>query len=1274
MTLKIHRIFRKSFVKVSLIIISIFVLGLACVYIWFVHNSDKLLIDLVNQKSGGKLELKLSSVSFNFFSSEIRINRATIASTNKDHTPIAYKVSFRRIVLHTNSIWSLLKKRSLEIRQIKLYDPTIEVFNLQKESALGSKDNLSLGLELGKLYNSIEDAISALNTHSISIINATLILNNKTDTTRRPLIFSNIYFTLKKLNKHRGLPGGYLNSNNIIFSSSNQDISLTDGIHKLLFKKLAVQQGRNIILDSCTIIALPTQTSGNSYNIHFKRLALIGVDFDTLYKTNLIRADSVYCENPVTNINLNPNVAGTNVAGTNVAGKGVPDLEKIIQQFSGDLDLGFVGVRNADIHVNITGRRGRSNINSGKGDFQIKNLRINPDSSNPISIKSFDMLIKGYLLYNADSSCVYSFDSIRFANDKLLLNNFTVHTASGINKIRSFRDYTMPYFELLGLDWPELIFKQNLKATEAVLHDPTINYAKAAKASLLKKTLIFTSQHTFDNFMELERLKIINGKINIKWGSNNFLQLEGLNLSLLPNALKSYTDVRLQENVESLFFSAGDLRIGDIKARLLNVIFKANDHIYAKEVVINSNLGEIDSKINNVSIKNIYTEPSGNILIDGLKWEYGNIIVNSIPQSKTNTKRTSFLLKNISGKQTGFKFINNKMDGNAFIENVGIASLVKKGVSPIEIKGFTLKAKEIGFSNSFMHISSTGCILSDASQELFKARFERTKQGDTLIINTPYVQVMGNINSFFANDLHLGQILLKSPVIDFYKQNTSTETEHKISQLPSIKIDHVSIREPVVNALVQQDASVKKFSLPWPKKSEIKVDDVEIAPGGIKMAGLHIKAQKAEFSGTGKAFKIDDGMDADLSKINISAAGHSPSWIAMLNKLDIKNSGWFTFDIKENKLLLKDISVGDCMLSSSSVNNVGELINTNPDAWVSTSAAKYSTKNSSWQFFHIKYHAGNKLLVLDSLNYHPAITRDSFIAANPYQVDYINFSAGNTSVYGLDRIKSFNGDSLSIQKASISNPSIVVFRDKFPPFLAGIRKELFTEKIRKINMPVLIKEIDVNDGNVSYTEKNETNRLEGNLMLTGLDGTISNITNYDLKRGDSLGLAFTGHILGKASFKLKLNQSYADPLFGFNMALNIEPAELIFLNPLLAPLSNIKFISGNIEKFEMNASGNENFAQGDMKFYYHKLRIQLLRNGGTTKSKFIKPAESALINAFILKKNNREGTGLIYFKRLKDRSFFNYMNKIIFSGISTSVGAEKNSHYKKKIAKDTAGK
>ena len=330
-------------------------LAIACLYIWFVNNSKELLIELVKERSAGKLKIELSDVDLDIFSNEVKIHKAVIISANNVNAPITYRVSFRKITLHTNSIWSLFIKRGVEIRQIKLYDPAIEVLNWQKENDSARKNNLSLGTELGKLYNSIQDAIATLKTHSIFIINAKLTLVNKTDTGSSPVIFSNIYFTLKKLNRHKGPKDSYLDSNNVIFSSSNQDITFTDGIHKLLFKKLVLQRGRSIILDSCTIIALPTRAMGNSYNIQFKRLALIGVDFDTLYKTNLIKADSVYCENPVSNINLISSLRDKNAP----CSKGLPDLEKIIKEFSGNLDLGFVGVKNADIHVNITGTTGK---------------------------------------------------------------------------------------------------------------------------------------------------------------------------------------------------------------------------------------------------------------------------------------------------------------------------------------------------------------------------------------------------------------------------------------------------------------------------------------------------------------------------------------------------------------------------------------------------------------------------------------------------------------------------------------------------------------------------------------------------------------------------------------------------------------------------------------------------------------------------------------------------------------------------------------------------
>lgn len=1257
-----QRFFRRNFIKVFLAIIIVLLLAFTALYIWFVHNSNRLLIDLVSQKSGGNLKLEVSNVTFDFLSNEVKIHKAKISSTATAQSEITYRVGFQKILLTTNSLFSAFFSNSLEVRKLKLYDPVVEVFNHEKGSAAASKNGLSLGMELGKLYHSIDDAITALNTHSISLINATVILNNKTSSGNKRIIFSNIYFSLKKLNKHKGAAAKYLDNNDILFSSSNQDITLTDGIHKLSFKKLVIERGKNIILDSCTIVALPIGILQNGYVISFKRLALKGVDFDALYRGNIIKADSVYCKSPVAYIKL-----ASSFPGINDTMKKVPDPEKIISEFAGDLNLGFVGVMDGDIHLNIKGKRTLSNIHSGKVNFQIHNLRINSDSASPVSLSSFDMLIKGYKLYNADSSCLYSFDSVRFANNKLLLNNFSVHTSSGANKIRSSRNYSIPYFELLGVDWNELIFKQNLKAKEAALYRPTINFTKVANAGKTGKSVFFNPRHTFDDFMEISLLKIVNGEINIDWNTDNSLKLLGFNLNLLGDNLTDYKHVN-KDDIQSLFFKNGYLKIGGIVAQLRNVTFDANDEIHADEFYVDNANGGIKAAIRGIYIKNIFPEDRKSIVIDGLQWEEGNILINSLPNGKAKTKSASIVIKNISARQTNFKFLNGQIEGDAFINNVEISSLLKSGTNPFVVKGLNLQGRSLHFLNPSIRMNAEAFILEDERQEFSKTHFENNGYAGALVMNIPSLQLAGDVNSFFTNNFHFKNISLNSPVIDYKKINNTSAT-HAPSAPPAFKIDHLAMHEPVVNIDLLQDTAPKKFVLPYSKGSEIKADDVEMLPQEISLASLKIKTQKIEIGNVKNPMVIDKEINASLSKISIPLTGNNAEWKAMLNNLSLKKSTGFSFNIKENKLLIKDISAGGYEVSTSSIGNITELLKTNPGAWINTSSAKYITKNSVWQTGSIKYNGEANKLTVDSISYRPALSRDSAIKSSRYQMDYIEFTLSNAVFSGIDLEKVFDNNYLSIQKADINHPTINVYRDKLPPFLFGMKK-LFTEQIKDIDMPLSIDNLDVHEGEVSYTEKTAKSRQEGNLRLTHLNGNILNVKNNQFMREDSLSVSIAGSLLGKTSFDIKINQSYLDPLYGFVMKLSIQPSSLDILNPILAPLSNVKFVLGDIDKFEMNAIGNENITQGDMKFYYHNLRIQLLKNGGTDKASFIKRAESDLVNFFFLKNKNTSGTGRIYFERQKDYSFFNYINKIIFSGIASNISARKDRKFAKLYRKN----
>jgi hypothetical protein len=153
--------------------------------------------------------------------------------------------------------------------------------------------------------------------------------------------------------------------------------------------------------------------------------------------------------------------------------------------------------------------------------------------------------------------------------------------------------------------------------------------------------------------------------------------------------------------------------------------------------------------------------------------------------------------------------------------------------------------------------------------------------------------------------------------------------------------------------------------------------------------------------------------------------------------------------------------------------------------------------------------------------------------------------------------------------------------------------------------------------------------------------------------------------MDSAELALRVRQSYTDTLNGFLMTLRMKPTTLSFLNPVIAPLSNVILKSGTIDSLQIRAVGKEDLALGEMKMYYHDLKIKLVKDGNAEETSLLRRAASFLANAILIKKNNNGRTGLIYYERDKSRSFFNYIIRMTFSGMATSIGMKKNRKYMK---------
>jgi hypothetical protein len=447
-------------------------------------------------------------------------------------------------------------------------------------------------------------------------------------------------------------------------------------------------------LDNCTITAIATDSSKSSYTIFFKQLILAGVDFNAMYQYNLIKADSVYCENPLFNININ-----TLADGEKKEKRERPDANKIIQELTGDLDLAFIGVKDAGIHINITGKKDRSLFNSNKDDFEMRGLRINGDSSQPVVVQRFDMLVRDYHLYNEDSSATYTFDSIHFANNKIVLNNFAMQTASIKGGRLGERDFQIPYFQLTGLDWFALIFEQNLVAQEATLLNPNIRLTTAGRSTKRKKTNLFESLHSLDDFVTLKRLNIVNGDVSMKLGPSTQLSLQQVNLSLNSNELlHADNQAGLRQAVQKLSFLNGIIKLKEVTAKIANASYTGSKLLVPTALSVNSRDGSIEASFQGIGIDDLILDDNAEkMVMDGLHWQRANILLQPKAKGKSQKGSGSMELRNISGAHTAFRYHKDNTAVQTYLEAVSLQSLSKEGTSAPRLRRLGIQGKEPGY-------------------------------------------------------------------------------------------------------------------------------------------------------------------------------------------------------------------------------------------------------------------------------------------------------------------------------------------------------------------------------------------------------------------------------------------------------------------------------------------------------------------------------------------------------------------------------------------------
>lgn len=1246
---------------------------LVALHIWFSYNAKYILENAVYSESNGQLVLKVKRFSFNYLTNHVVVKTALLQSTDSTTQTDSYKVQFGRLDLQINSFWPLLFKRQLFIDSIKLYNPQFSIYHWREDSSTENNNNdVSVPREMGKLYKSMLNGLNTFGIQRILISSGKFILVNKTNPSSKPVVISNIFFNLIKNGADSVSSENAPQNQMLDLVTFNQNITFPDGRHHLAFKNFKLQLfKKRIDLDSCTVTAESSDSAKSRYTIFFDKLSLINVDFDALYRYNLIKADSVYCLQPHFHIQLARYNNTEKQKDTNAL---YP--KKLLHDLSGNLELGYVGVKKAGIQINVTGSKTRTFFNSNQDNFEIRGLRVNADSATPVVVNRFDMVVRDYRLYNKDSSSIFSFDSIRVVDNKITLSNFSVLTSSSPNVVRSYRDFKIPYFQLVGLNWYDLIFEQNLNAQEAILYNPVLYYRAKPKAGGRKQLGVFHALQVLDSLMTLRRIGVINGQVNMQLNPYTSFTLQNASVILNSNDLLESKNVTgIKESVELLEFSKGEFHIKDMTVKLNNVNYTGKNLMHIQEITANNKSNTLNATANDVWLNNLLlNEAAATITLKGINWSNGNITINGLSEaggSKSGSNTARLNIQNISGKNTTFSFNSDKLKLHTYFNAISASRIEKGAHSPLMVDNLQVNGEQLSLSNPTLQASVNQYTIKDQAPSVFTSvHIQKEAPSDTLLVNVPKVEMVADVNSFFQKNNYIPSLQLQQPDIQISKTATVDSAKGK-SGAVSLRIGSIIVKEPSVQLTLSRNDSVSHILLPSSSNGQLKLDGVKINNHKLTIEQLRLNNNSLTYTKpTGQVLGVNEGsVHVQLSDIKLNTTNLKPVWSATVQSIAVDSLNAFTVGKNKNKLAISSGALGNLELSSEYVGNFGKLLKNNLAIWLRTKNGQYIDSATTVRWFNSNYDAAKKRVTLDSFIYHPTLSLDSVMAHSAYQTDYITFATGSIAVTDFNLDQYSRDSALQAGTIAITQPHFTVYRDKRLPYKPGAVKPLPTAMIRQLHFPVHIKKVELENGFLSYTEVSEKTSAAGTVTLNNLDATISHIKNQNLEEDDSLTLKLDAYLMDSAKFRLRVHESYLDSLSTFRMTLRMTPTSLNFLNSVMVPLSNVKIVSGKIDSLQLRAIAQDYFAWGEMEMYYHNLKIQLVKDGNPNKTTFLTRTLSFLANALIIHKNNNGRKGLVFFKRLRNRSFFNYITKITFSGMATNIGVKSNKKYIRKYRK-----
>lgn len=893
-------------------------------------------------------------------------------------------------------------------------------------------------------------------------------------------------------------------------------------------------------------------------------------------------------------------------------------------------------------------------------------LVIDQNAAQPVSLQSFDMAIRNYENFVKDSSYFLRFDSIRFRENRVLLSNFSVNTEPYKDK----RNIQVRQFVLSELSWADLLFDRRIVAKQALLIRPVIDYYPSATAKPRTRNPIVNSLAGINNFMDLDRIQIENGRIKIKTRRSVDLRLEDANVIINSSKISnSVSFANAEGSIELLNFKKGIMKTPGLVVNMDNAYFDglSNKFLFG-HVIVYDHQQSFNINATNIKLDSlVYIDSLKMLNGKGISWQKADIEINMFGKEKKNGDDIDILLRKVQGNNTQVYLNNAKSSLSVFLNAFSLASLDKKEKTRID--GLRTDGKQLYWFSKNSSLSASNFSLADhTASSINDLHFKQMNADKGVDIKAAAMSFTPDVNSMIKESALLQNVKIKDPLI-YIRTGEKSDSSDALS-LPFLSVDQLELQQPVFS--LENSATTGTQRIDWDgRKTDVLLKNVKVnEANGINIGSLNTTISDFSFtSADNQTTRSKEGsLKVQLSDIQLKP-GKKLFWAASANEIIAKNFSADSVGNKPTNIKVYEGVIKNLRLGSEITGSIKELIKKNPAFTVSDISGQIIDDNNKWDWYDLSFSKAGKSFSIDSFSFHPVKDRDEFVASHKFQTDYMTIKTGKVTVSKFDLDQYLEDSVFLAGNVNIDQPYFTSYRDKRPPFNAGIIKPLPAKLIQRIPFKISVDTIVINNGTAVYTELNDKTNETAVIPITRMSGDIFPIRNFGLTDTDTFRIRLNGYLLDSGWIRLRTRESFLDTASGFLITLRMRPHSMLYLNQILPALSSVKLTSGYLDTLTMRAIGKEYLALGEMRMNYHDLKVQFLKNGKEDKRTFLQGLKTFIANSFIIKNENKKRVGVVYFPRWRDRSFINYYIKIAMSGVASSVGAKKNKRLAKRYSK-----